>query len=124
MLLIMLTRKKIPCIVLNLDQEKAFDRVSYDVLFKCLEVYGFGSNFIRWIKILYTKICSSVLVNQFISETVSILRGVRQGCALSPLLYVLCIEPFANQVRLDPNILLILLKLFTMLMMELGFCRM
>ena len=97
-------QKNLPCIFLNLDQEKAFDHVSYDFLYKCLEVYGFGSNFIRWIKILYTNISSSVLVNQFISEPLNILRGVRQGCALSPLLYVSCIEPFANQVRLDPNI--------------------
>ena len=82
-------QKILPCIFLNVDQEKAFDLVSYDFLYKCLEVYGFGSNFIRWIKILYANISSSVLVNQFISEPLNILRGVRQGCALSPLLYVL-----------------------------------
>ena len=97
-------QKNLPCIFLNLDQEKAFDRVSYEFLFKCLETYGFGENFIRWIKILYTDIHSSVLVNQFISEPIDIGRGVRQGCALSPLLYVLCLEPFINQVRLDTDI--------------------
>ena len=97
-------QKDLPCIFLNLDQEKAFDRVSYDFLFKCLRTYGFGENFIRWITILYTDIQSSVLVNQFISDPINISRGVRQGCSLSPLLYVLCIEPFVNQIRLDPNI--------------------
>ena len=97
-------QKDLPCIFLNLDQEKAFDRVSYEFLFKCLETYGFGENFIRWIKILYSDIQSSVLVNQFISDPFDICRGVRQGCALSPLLYVLCLEPFINQVRLDDNI--------------------
>lgn len=73
-------------------------------LFKCLDTYGFGEKFIRWIKILYSNIQSSILVNQFISEPLDIGRGVRQGCALSPLLYVLCLEPFANQVRLDNRI--------------------
>ena len=28
-------QKDLPCIFLNLDQEKAFDRVSYEILFKC-----------------------------------------------------------------------------------------
>ena len=97
-------QKNIPCIFLNLDKEKAFDHLSYDFLFKCLKIYGFGQNFIRWVKILYTDIHSSVMVNQFISEPMNLLRGVRQGCALSPLLYVLCLEPFANQVRLDNDI--------------------
>ena len=60
----------------------------------------FGENFIRWIKILYSDIQSSVLVNHFISDPFDICRGVRQGCTLSPLLYVLCLEPFINQVRL------------------------
>lgn len=98
-------QKNLPCIFLNLDQEKAFDRVSYDFLFKCLHTYGFGENFIQWIKILYTNIQSSVIVNNFVSSPFELYRGVRQGCALSPLLYVLCLEPFANQVRLDPNII-------------------
>ena len=97
-------QKDLPCIFLSLDQEKAFDRVSYDFLFKCLHTFGFGDNFIRWIKILYTNIQSSVIVNNFISSPFAIQRGVRQGCALSPLLYVLCLEPFANKVRLDPSI--------------------
>ena len=97
-------QKDLPCIFLSLDQEKAFDRVSYDFLFKCLRTYGFGDNFISWIKILYTNIHASVIVNNFISSPFDIQRGVKQGCALSPLLYVLCLEPFANQVRLDPNI--------------------
>ena len=97
-------QKNLPCIFLNLDQEKAFDRVSHEFMYKCLETFGLGKNFIQWIKILYSDIQSSVLVNQFLSEPIDISKGVRQGCSLSPLLYVLCIEPFVNQIRLDPNI--------------------
>ncbi|MES9882662.1 MAG: reverse transcriptase domain-containing protein [Sedimenticola sp.] len=97
-------QKDMECIFLNLDQEKAFDRVSYAFLYKCLETFGFRPNFIKWIQILYNNIKSSVIVNNHISDPFNISRGVRQGCALSPLLYVLILEPFANQIRRNPLI--------------------
>ena len=67
-------------------------------MYNTLEAFGFDENFIRWIKLLYTDISSSVIVNNFISSF-SVTRGVRQGCSLSSLLYVLCFEPFANKIR-------------------------
>lgn len=97
-------QKELTCIFLNLDQEKAFDRVSYEYLFTVLENLGFKESFVRWIKILYHDISSSVIVNNFISKPFNILRGVRQGCSLSPLLYVLVLEPFANKIRNDISI--------------------
>lgn len=97
-------QKDIPCIFLNLDQEKAFDRVSYDYLFSVLERFGFKENFIKWVKILYHDISSSVIVNNYISQSFEVQRGVRQGCSLSPLLYVLAIEPLANKIRNDKHI--------------------
>jgi len=96
--------KNVCCGLLSLDQSKAFDRVSHEYLFKALEAYGFGPTFIKWVRLLYTDISSAVVVNGFISNSFPILRSVRQGCSLSPLLYVLCIEPFAIKIRCDPHI--------------------
>ena len=85
--------------IISLDQRKAFDRVSHEFLFACLEAYGFGPDFIQWVRLLYTNISSSVLINGYISDPFPVNRSVRQGCGLSPLLYVLSIEPFAQQVK-------------------------
>ena len=92
-------QKDIAACFICFDQEKAFDRVSWSYMFDTLQAFGFDDNFINWVKLLYTDISSSVIVNNYISETFPLSRGVRQGCSLSPLLYVLCFEPFANKIR-------------------------
>ena len=97
-------QKNYGCGIISLDQMKAFDRISHIFLFNCLKVYGFHDSFIKWIRLLYTDIKSSCLVNGFISESFPVTRSVRQGCSLSPLLYVLCIEALAVSVKLDPHI--------------------
>ena len=43
-------------------------------------------------------------INGYFSEKIPLQRGVRQGCPLSALLYVLVIEILALQLRLNPNI--------------------
>lgn len=97
-------QKELPCAFISLDQSKAFDRVSHTYLFRVLQSYGFGDNFISWVKLLYNDISSSVIVNGFISDPFNIQCSVRQGCGLSPLLYVLSIEPFAIKIRNDNHI--------------------
>ena len=87
-----------PLAILSLDQEKAFDRVEWSFLIATLEKMGFGPSFVQWIRTFYTRPQSSVLVNGYLSENLSLSRGVRQGCPLSPLLYVLVAEVLACNV--------------------------
>jgi len=91
-------------VCIMLDQEKAFDRISHNFIFKTLKQFGFGINFIKWIKILYTDVTSKVKVNGFFTKEFKIERGVRQGCPLSALLYVLCLEVLTTNIRKDQNI--------------------
>lgn len=97
-------QKHLDALLLNLDHEKAFDRVSHRYLKLILEHFKFGPTFRKWISVLYSGAKSSVIVNGFISKTFSLLRGVHQGCALSPLLYVLSLEPLLNKIRAEPQI--------------------
>jgi hypothetical protein len=94
-------KNKVPVAFISLDQEKAFDRVTYKFLFQTLSAYNFGPSLIRWIKTLYNNVCSSVIVNNHISDPITLERGVRRGCSLSPLLYILVLEPFAIKIRED-----------------------
>ena len=87
-----------------LDQEKAFDRVNHKFLFKTMEAFGIGDTFIKWVSTIYSNANSIVSINGHFSDQIPLKRGVRQGCPLSALLYVLVIEVFAIQLRLNPNI--------------------
>ena len=88
-----------------LDDEKAFDRMSHSFIIKTLRRFGFGEKFIGWVKMVYTDTSSSVKVNGYSTESFPIERGVRQGCPLSALLYVLCAEVFSTAVRSNVNII-------------------
>lgn len=86
-------------VLLNLDQEKAFDRVDRNFLLNTLKRFGFGPVFQRWISTLYCNAKMKVLVNGFLTDEIPLERGVRQGDPLSPLLYVLCAEVLACNIR-------------------------
>ena len=87
-----------------LDQEKAFDRVNHNFLFKIMSSFGIPDHFINWIKVLYSNASALVNVNGFLTEPILLRRGVRQGCPLSSMLYVMVIEVLALQLRANPNI--------------------
>ena len=91
-------------ILLSLDQEKAFDRVDRSFLLNLLKLFGFGPWFLSCIKTLYNGAYMRVLVNEFLSDSIPLERGVRQGDALSPMLYVLCVEVLACKIRASQNI--------------------
>ncbi|KAH9369037.1 hypothetical protein HPB48_002617 [Haemaphysalis longicornis] len=48
---------------------------------------------------------SDLVVNKQVATSLSVTRGVRQGCPLSPLLFVLAIEPFLKNVENNSHIL-------------------
>ena len=97
-------KEDIPAAFIFVDQEKAFDRVNHDFLYKTMEAFGIGDIFIQWIKNIYANCSALVNINGFLSKPIPLRSGVRQGCPLSPLLYVLVIEILAIQLRINPNI--------------------
>ena len=82
-----------------LDFKKAFDSLEWNFIFKCLKKYNFGESIIQWIKLLYVKPLACIKNNGYISETFEIQRGVRQGCPVSCLIFILCVEFLAQSIR-------------------------
>lgn len=46
----------------------------------------------------------TIVINGYLTEQIELKRGVHQGDPLSPLLYVLCVEVLASQIRASPFI--------------------
>jgi ribonuclease HI/exonuclease III len=85
--------------IIALDQEKAYDKVAHDYLYRCLEQYGLPDHFIQIVKSIYETAKTRVAVNGFLSKPFEVQRGVRQGDPMSCLLFNLAIEPLAAMLR-------------------------
>ena len=88
--------------LINLDQSKAFDRVDHAFLEAVLSAAGFGLHFRSWIRLLYASPGVMVEVNGVRSEPFTLTRSIRQGCPLSPMLYILALEPFLRKLKANP----------------------
>ncbi|CAM6124136.1 unnamed protein product [Calypogeia fissa] len=85
--------KRLPSIFLKLDFEKAFDRVHHGYLWETLRCLGFSPHLVSLIQSLLTDAYSRVHINGTFSPKIHLLRGVCQGCPLSPLLFVMATQP-------------------------------
>ena len=91
-------------LILSLDAEKAFDRLSWPFMFATLHHMGFKGPFLRAVQHLYSNPTSQVKTPFATSSPFQIAIGTRQGCPLSPLLFALCVEPLAASIRGNPDI--------------------
>nr|XP_039270047.1 secreted RxLR effector protein 78-like [Styela clava] len=79
--------------LLSLDLNKAFDSVDLEYLFCVLHKFGFKEKFINVLRTLYTESETRVLMNGYLSQAVTLERGVRQGDPLSLYTFIIAIEP-------------------------------
>lgn len=88
-----LHRTNRPTLFLKLDIAKAFDTLRWDFLLEALEKVGFGVRWRDWVSMLLSSASSSVFLNGTTGRSFKHRRGVRQGNPLSPLLFILALEP-------------------------------
>ncbi len=85
--------------ILFLDFYKAFDTVEHPFSFKALELCGFGENFRKTIKCFYHDTTSSVSLLGGTSPRFTINRGIKQGCPISPSLFLIAAEMLSILVK-------------------------
>jgi hypothetical protein len=94
-------------VILFLDMEKAFDRVSYDFTLRGLKALGFGKHFRKWIGMMYDVKNAPkrrMYINGYYSSWFRIQSGVAQGCPLSPLLFLVCAQALKISIEMEKGL--------------------
>lgn len=93
-----------PAVLMSIDAEKAFDRVDWGFMFETLRYLGVGERMMGWISSLYHHPKAKIRVNGTLSSPLELFNGTRQGCPLSPILFILTLEPLLAAIWKNPDI--------------------
>jgi hypothetical protein len=91
--------KNLRALVLKLDLIKAYDRVDWGFLRLVLLQVGLSLEATDWILGCVTSTNFVVLINGRPSSFFKSSRGLRQGCPLSPLLFLLIVEGLSRVIQ-------------------------
>ena len=92
------SEENLDSLIISLDAKKAFDSVEHSFIEKCLHKFGLGG-FVPIFKMLYSELRSDIIVNGVVVPGYNIKRGVKQGDALSCVLFIMCMEPLIRNIE-------------------------
>ena len=96
--------KKMDGFLVAMDIGKAFDLLDHDFLILTLEKYGFGNNFILWIRILLRDLESCVINGGKTTKYFSLGRGACQSDPILAFLFILALEILFILIKSKPGI--------------------
>lgn len=77
---------------------KAYDRLSWDFLEKMIIRLGFDRQWVNLIMLCISSVSCSVLINERVVGPIEPYRGLRQGCPLSPFIFILCAHGLSSLI--------------------------
>lgn len=86
-----------------MDLEKAYDRLRWDFIEDTLVDAGISSSLSRIIMECISIVSMHIVWNGSLTESFKLRRGIRQGCPLSPYLFVLCMERLGLLIHREVN---------------------
>lgn len=97
-------QKSLSMVLVSMDWEKCFDKISFSAIDHALHYFNFGPKFRSMVQTLLRNTHSRVMNNGHLSLPLSIQSGAKQGANASPLLFILVAEVLSIQIRANKNI--------------------
>ena len=85
--------------IISIDAEKAFDKIQHQFMIKTITKVGIEGTYLNIIKTIYDKLTANIILKAF-----PLRSGTRQGCPLSPLLFIIVLEILATAIREEKEI--------------------
>ena len=85
------------------DFQRAFDSVHRETVWKILRQYGIPIKFLNIIKSFYSDYKVKIIHNGKLSESVPVESGMRQGCILSPTIFLILIDWVMKRATTQPR---------------------
>ncbi|GJY93858.1 putative non-LTR retroelement reverse transcriptase [Tanacetum coccineum] len=83
---------------MKVDISKAFDTVQWPFLLNVLKALDMPDMYVHWINLCISTASFSVQVNGELARFFPSARGLRQGCSLSPYLFVICMNVLSKKI--------------------------
>jgi endonuclease/exonuclease/phosphatase family metal-dependent hydrolase len=90
--------------IIFMDFQKAFDKVDHKCIEEVLIEFNFGPIFTQAVMSLYSNVKAKIVVNGELSADVFVKGGVRQGCPLSPYIFICILELLARRIQTDQEV--------------------
>ena len=91
--------------IVFVDHEKMFSRVNRDKLWHTLELCNIKGQVLDNIRAIDAYSMSAVRTSGGLTDWFDITSGVRKGCVLSPLLFIICMDRITKVAILEPEAL-------------------
>uniref|UniRef100_A0A670JHB3 Reverse transcriptase domain-containing protein n=1 Tax=Podarcis muralis TaxID=64176 RepID=A0A670JHB3_PODMU len=91
-------------LLMFIDAEKVFDNISWLFMERNLERIEVGQELLNSIKAIFFEQKAKIIVNNVVSEEIRIEKLTRQGCPLSPLLFISVLKVLLNMLRKEEEV--------------------
>ena len=90
--------------IISIDAEKVIDKIQYPLMIKTLQKMGIEGTYLDIVKAIHDKPTANIILNSETLKAFPLRSEIRQGCALSPLVFNIVLEVLATAIKEEKEI--------------------